>query len=192
MAIQFSQSLWQLKYSNLSSQYWLDYIQFYYSESSTKYVNQRSLWGTGHNIMQHNLRASVSLIDFRVEVTNCASDIFVWATNWSFVCLFNLKFLPRFKTVVPEECSFHKVAPKDHRDCATQLCATCPSPVHLSFRGLKPSVLYWLLKEPSTRGQIPWFNCFSYSKEFQNTDLSCFDLRWHEKQYTFARNYFEV
>lgn len=124
MAIQISQSLWQLKYSNLN---WLDYIQFYYSESSTKYANQRSLWATGHNIMQHNLRASVSLIDFRVEVTNWASDIFVWATKWSFVCLFNLKFLPRFKTVVPEEYSFHKVAPQDYRtvplSCVPPACA---------------------------------------------------------------------
>lgn len=70
----------------------------------------------------------------------------------------------------------------------TQLCATCPGPVHLSFRGSKPSVLCWLLKEPSTHGQIPWFNCFSSSGEFQNTDLPWFDLRWHKKWYTFASN----
>lgn len=123
--------------------------------------------------MWHNLRASVSLIHFRVEVTH-------WATKWSFACFLNLNFLSRFKTVIPEECSFHKVVPQDHRDCATHLLVChLPQPcVHLSFRGLKNKCIVLAFKgaQHLTHRQIPEFSCFNSSWEFQNTDLLWFDL----------------
>lgn len=106
----------------------LDSVHLRRWESSTKHTNERSLWATGHNRMWCNLRASVPLFRFTVEVTHSGLQRFCLNYKPSGVLLKFKNFCPDLNTVVPKEYSFHKVAPQDHRDCAGHWRASHPGP----------------------------------------------------------------
>lgn len=154
MAIQFSWSSWQLKQSNLSSQYWLDYVQFPI-RNLIQNVLIRGPCGALGITSRH--RSHYYTLKLRSQ-TGPQPFLFGPQTKWGFVCFLNLNFLPRFKTVVPEWCSFSKVVPQGHGGGTVPLTCVPPASALCAFEfqrlETKCSVLTFKGAQHLTRGKI--------------------------------------